>query len=707
MLFRNQVLEHKTSGSRWRVLDMDTTGEGVWLFNLNDRLALPTWTDLQDVGNPNLFIEVARPEHTTKLKISSAAKKRRERAHTSILPLISSPDIYQASTRSAMVQARALELNCSPQTIYTYLRTWWRHGQNIQALTGLFHKCGNVEGDTAGRGRPSKYGTPIYQLTETDHATIKQTLLTVFLKEELMTLEDSFQKMLEVHYSYIDGEGRLILKLQGERPSIGQFRYQARKHLPLEQLLRARKGDSVFELEDRAVLGSLRHATYTIADVYEIDSTVADVVLVHEHDRSQIVGKPSLYMVRDRKSNLVVGFYAGFEESSWTAARQAILSISEDKKTLCQRYGVAYNPNDWPAHRVMPKEFVADRGSDMLSRESDKVAEGLEMTITNLPKRRADWKPHVECGFKQAQRAMRSTIPGYVPPENFGKRQSKDYGSEAAITLSQFRKTILEYIIKHNNSPMPGYELAPQYVLAGMQPIPLNIWHAEIRDRAGLLNAYPEEQVRLALLPQTPVVVTREGIRLGECFYSAPEALERGWFVAAGHGRFEVQASYDLRLVDTILIHDPNHPDQYFEAQLLDKCSHFRGLSHREVEALGFLASKIRHHGEDITRQRTSDFHQNIAPTVSAAKAEAKAASKGKSRSGKKADTRAAREDARRQERQEAFGPILPKAQAIPLAPVLSLATASTQEASTAPVPSNTQSKSRQEKYKELMNGRS
>ena len=60
------------------------------------------------------------------------------------------------------------------------------------------------------------------------------------------------------------------------------------------------------------------------------------------------------------------------------------------------------------------------------------------------------------------------------------------------------------------------------------QPTPVNIWNVEIRDRAGLLTTYSEQEVRLALLPQADVIVTREGIQLGACFYSAPEILERG-----------------------------------------------------------------------------------------------------------------------------------------------------------------------------------
>ncbi len=703
MIGKNQVLEHKPTGSRWRVLDMDKSNQTVWLFNLGDDKALPKGIPADLVQDANEFIEVERPRSVATLKLSEAAKQRRDTSYARIEPLVATADIYDPTKRSAMVQARAAELKCSPQTIYKHLRSWWRNGQNPQALTPQFHRSGNVAGATAGRGRPSKYGTPTYQITPTDLALIQDIIKSMYLTRALVTLDDTYQALLEKHYSYVDAEDQLILNLPGERPSLAQFRRHSREHLPAELVTRSRKGDTEFELNHRAVLGSLRHATFTVGDVYEIDSTVVDFHLVHHDNRAKIIGKPCLYMIRDRKSNLVIGFYVGLEEASWLGALQAILSIAENKEALCKRYGVSYYPEDWPAHGVMPKEFLGDRGPEMLGNESTKIADGLDLIITNLPKGRGDWKPHVECGFKQTQRTLRGVIPGYVPPEDFGKRQRRDYSQDAQHTLAEFRKIILEIIIAHNKSPMPNYPLAPQYVLQGMQPTAINIWNTEIQDRAGLLSTYTEEEVRLALLPKTEVTVTREGIQLGDCFYGAQEAMDYGWFVAAGHSRFTVQASYDLRLVDTIYIHDKGNHDLYFKAHLLDKCSHFRGLSHREVEALGFLKRQLNHQGEQLTRQLKADFHQSIAATVSYGTSEMEKATKGKSRSARKKDTKAAREDARRHERQESVRP--PPAPLEPSATIIPMPTGRSDALSVEASPLNS-AKSRQQKYMELLNGK-
>lgn len=703
MLYKNQVLEHIATKQRWRILELGEDGTVVWLFNISAKKARPRALPIDFVEDQQAFSEVERPPIPGKLTPSTSAKQRREKAMKFIAPLVASTDIFLPAKRSALVQARAMELKCSPQTLYSYLRAWWSNGQSLQALTPLFHHCGNVAGATGGRGRPSKFGLPTYQMTEADHSIIQRAVQT-FLNNALLSLKDTYQTMLEERYSYLDGDGRLLLKLPGERPSFVQFKHHARKHLPAELVIRSRKGNAEFELEHRPKLGSLRLSTFTVGDVYEIDSTVVDVVLVHEHDRSKIVGKPALYIIIDRKTGLVVGFYVGYEESSWVAAMQAILSISEDKGALCRRYGVHYDPADWPAHCVMPKEFVGDRGSEMLGTESNKIAEGLELTMTNLPARRGDWKPHVECGFKQTHRAMRGFVPGYVPPEDFGKRQKRDYSQEAALTLTQFRKVILEAIIKRNKSPIRDYPLSPKYVLAEMLPTPINLWNAEIRDRAGLLAACTEAEVRLALLPQADVTVTREGIRLGDCLYSAKEAIDKGWFVAAGSGRFSVRASYDLRLVDTILVRDENHPNGYFEARLLEKCSHFLGLSHWEVAALGHLSRKIRQVGEQTRQQMVADFHQHIAPTVKAAKAETKKATKGLSRASRKKDIRAARQDALQLERM-ASAATPPSTGPAERAPVLPLPVPQPHSGPETPSP-DPSVKSRQQRYQELMNGR-
>lgn len=655
MYYLNQVFEQRSTGKRIRILG--EADSRVWCFNICEAKGLPFAIESEDLKaaiTAGELVEIKGAAATVVKASSVAASKRRDHAYECIAPLVATPDIFMRASRSARVKARAKELACSEQTIYAYLRAWWRGGQNKNALLPNFKNSGNKGGETARRGRPPKYSdAPIYQVTAQDHAHFEQVLRKIFLKDEKTTLDATYQRLLENFYSYIDAEGRRQFNPLGEYPSITQFRYYTHKHLPKEALIRAKKGDAHFELNHRAKLGSLRAETYTVGEVYEIDATIADTFLVHADDRSKIIGKPTLYMTRDRKSNLVTGFYVGLESPSWPAAMHAIKNICEDKAALCARYNVPYDPNDWPADGILPKTLVCDRGAEMLYNSSTQLADNLNVIVLNNPARRADWKPHVECGFKQIQHSLANSLPGYTPPENFGKRQVKDYSAESALTLAEFSRLILLEIIRSNRAAMDGYVLPNAYVLNEMQATPINIWHAEVRDRAGLLRKYSEEEVRFALLPQAKASVSRDGIRVGSCYYSAPEAVAKGWFVAAGRGEFKVDISFDRRLVDEIYIHDDRDSGKFFVAKLLDKCAHQRGKSFSEIEALDHARKRIAAEGEHLNRQLKSDLHAATDPMIVNAVATAKGVSKGKSRSARKKDTVAARTDARKQERQE------------------------------------------------------
>lgn len=710
-MFLNQILQHGPSGKRVRILDLDVATDTVWLIDISSAKGLPAaypTSEVRDAITDSIFAPVENGPPAPLRSPSAAATTRRDKAYAAIEPLVKTRDIYDPAMRSALVQARAAALRCSPQTLYKHLRNWWQGGQSRNSLIPRFHAIGSQAGHTGNRGRPPIFSDrPIYQIGKADQALMSQMLQQYYLQSEVVTLVATYQRLLEHHYSYIDSEGMRCLRAPGEYPSEAQFRNFVKKHLPKELSIRARKGNEHFELNHRPKLGSLRHQTYTVGDVYEIDATIADVFLVHPENRSLIIGKPVLYIVKDRKSGLVVGFYIGLENPSWLAAMHAIKSIAEDKAALCQRHGLPYDPADWPAQGVLPKTLVGDRGSDMLSDASTQLADGLEVTMQNLPTRRADWKPHVECGFKQLQRSMADCVPAYEPPENFGKRQKRDYSQDAALTLHEFTGIVLAAIIRTNRQPMLGYDLAPRYVLEGMSPTPINIWNAEVRDRAGLLSRFTEEELRFALLPRAKATVSRDGIRFGDCYYSAPEALAKGWFVASGRGSFEVSVSYDRRLVDAIYVHDDRCPDGYFIASLLDKCSHYRGMSFAEVECYTHLSKIQRQLDIHTKRQLQSDFHGHVDPTVSQARALTQVAATGKSRAKRKKDTVVARADAMSLQRQSEARLNENEAQLAPAASGQTSALTASTLASAPPVARRTNAtKSRLQKYEELLNGR-
>lgn len=717
MIHINDVLETEDTKSLDRVVHIDYRENEIWLFALSHATALPKYSPLSlvedEMAEKKRRVFEGTPVSTINMP-SPAAIAFRDQAYGRIKTLVGTADILEPGKRSKLVEERANALGCSPQTIYSDLRNWWKNGMTPNALLPRFHARGSSEGLTLNRGRPSVFvKRPNFQVTQKDKEQFERAIKDFYLKNDYDTLASAYQRLLEDYYSYVDGENQRRIKPEGECPSEQQFRYFFRKLLPAETVLRKKKGDAEFELNHRAKLGSLIHEAYTVGDLYEIDATIVDNYIVAELNRGFIIGKPTLYVVICRKSSLTVGFYLGLEEPSWPAAMQAIKSISENKADLCERYGVEYDPEDWPAHAILPKEIVADRGPEMIGENSEKLADGLEVVVRTLPARRADRKPVVECQFKLIQRSIANVAPGYTPPENAKKRQGKHYEMDACLTLKELTTIILRDIIRLNRSPRNGYNLSPSYALDGIQPSPINIWNTEVRARAGALPRISEEQIRFALLPKAEATVTRAGIQLGEvCFYTCPEAMRRGWMVIAGQrGSFTVRVSYDRRLVDSIYIHDNTDPTKFFVATLLDKCSDYRGLSFQEVEAIEYFQKVLQRQGQHISRQNLLDAHQVQDPVAKKALQEMKSVTTGKTRSSRKKDIAEDRKNERRRERQQdariprPLSTDQPIAEVISLVPKSSTSVGSDTVGSATPAVSERDEKRRQ-KYQELLDGK-
>lgn len=655
MLFRNDVFE--LDGIRMRLLEADIPGDVAWCISLDSPVAWPVCLSYRQVADLSSVTvdEVSHKDH------SESCLRKLDAAWTRLEPFLNQhgSNLYDPKIRSLLVAEYAQAQGCSPVTLRKDLRRFWQRGQDKFALMPDYGRSGRrqdvtTEEDpeiTGGRGRKPSNGQSVFQLKSTDIRCMEQVVEDVYLKDARVTAVDAYTELVERHYRYEDGNQNLYVRPAGSRPSLRQFRRFLRTRYNIEIRLRKRKGNSDFEREDRKVLGTVLADCSGVGHYYEIDATIADVYLVSREDSRKIIGKPTLYLIIDRKSRLIVGFYFGLENASWNAALQAILSISEDKRALCERYGVEYHPSDWPAHQVFPQEFLADRG-DMISHASDSIAQGLQVTVTNLPGKRPDWKPLVECGFRLLHNTLRPVTPAYDPPSNATRRRGKHYEKDACLTIKDFGNLVLNAIIQHNRREILDYELTPAELLAGVRPSPVELWNHGIASRAGLLTRFSEERVRFALLRKDTATVTERGVEFLGCFYSFPEAIAKKWFETARKGRFKAVVSYDPRLVDQIYVHALDGKGAPHVATLTDRSQKYAGLSFEEVRYYELLRQQVRQESEHERLQNSLDFRQKIKPTVDNAEARLKAVGK-TSRSARRADTKPARHEERRRERQE------------------------------------------------------
>ncbi len=623
-----------------------------------------------------------QPLQALSKRASKARIEQARRAMAWIEPLIDNPGMFEPSTRNRLLQERAKEPDCcTPKTLLKIWRRFLQGGQTEDALLGhldLSGRPGTV--GTSGRGSKTADGRNAFQATEEDLAHMRWVIEEYYFDKNVRrTLTDALGHLHRTKYTYVDGNGKKCLKPQTECPTYRQLELFLKKNYTLEVRETSRKGEKRFALEDRSTEGSIQLECHGAGHIYEFDATIVDVLLVAEKNRANIIGKPTLYLIIDRHSRLIVGFYLGFENASYSPAMLAILSIGADKEKLCRELGIPYDKNDWPAHGIVPEKFLADQG-ELVKKEARRIARALRSTISNVTGERPDWKPLVECGFAMLHQIIRPDTPAYVADSEQKKRRGVNRDRDACLSLKEFTKIIVEAIIAHNSKPQDGYPLTMAQVDDQVRPIPRELWVHSVRRRMGLLDTMDFEKLREELTPRGKATITEDGIKFDgiELYYSCPEAKRLGWLVEGRRKRKPIEIAFDFRLVDNIIVYNPNGNGESFVASLTGDSVEFAGASFAQVIKHFVDLKRLTAPSAEIKRQVIFQFKLRTEPTIEFAIAEAAKVIQGASRSSRRAATAPARQIELTIERQTT-----------PLIPAPVKAASAPQAVATPPVPAN------------------
>lgn len=660
MIFKDDIFE--LGHWKWRYVKPREGADTSWCIRLDYPNAWP-----EEISNAVLAgltaIELPDADDGVEATLCELRLERCKVSWARLEPLLLSAgdNLFDPTQRNRAIENYALQVGCSERTLHKDLRRYWMRGSNMYALLDDRHKSGRVQNlapgqdrkvsFTAGRGRTaSKDRYKVYQMTADDVKVIKEVIETNFLEKpkETHALTDAYTVLLNDHYS-VKVENKLVKLPLGHRPTRRQFENILYRDYGYKARNKGRIGETDWEKDHRGMVSTLLADCLGVGHQYEIDATIGDIFLVSVEDVRVIIGKPTIYFITDRQSRLIVGFYVGLENANWECAMQAILSVSEDKKELCARYDVEYDPAHWPAHRVHPSIYFGDRG-EMITEASGNIATGLNLTVSNTPGRRPDWKALAECGFQLMNCSIR-TAPAYDPPSNVKRRRGKNFAKDACLTVRQFGKLILEHIINHNNRPILKYDLSLKERLDGVVPTPIALWNHGVATRSGLLTRYEASKVRTALLRRGVAKRTTRGIEFEGCLYECETGLQQDWKERAREEVSYVHISYDKRLVDHIYIHisGKSAPERAWLSDISDK---FRGLCFEEVAFFEDKIRDVRLASKEQGHQSRLDYYSATQPTIDAAKASLKNAGPLPSRNGRKAQALPHRQAAKKQERQ-------------------------------------------------------
>lgn len=520
-------------------------------------------------------------------ELSDYDKSCRDSAWKVIEPLVlNEPAIYERTARGALISPIIAQTGSTKATIYKYLRRYWQRGKVKNTLLPDIRNCGGKgvprKLGNSKLGRPRKHGSAVGKNTDDETKLIFEKAVSRFYHNRTeLPFTAVYDLMLKEYYTdkvvLSDGNVRLQLKPQDELPSIRQFRYWYSKAYDEAAKITARKGESAFLRNHRAVLGKSDTNIVGPGSQYQIDATVGDIYLVSQFNRANIIGRPVIYFVIDTFSRMVAGMYVGLEGPSWAGAMMALCNAASDKVAYCHAYGIEITEGQWPC-RYIPDTILADRG-EMESNNVETLINALNVRVDNAPPYRADMKGIVEQYFRTINTKTTIFLPGHVKPDIM-QRGGHDYRLDAKLDINQFTKIIIQCALNHNNEHfLDGYERQEDMIADDIAPVPINLWNWGIAHRSGRLRSVSENLLKLCLMPTGTALVTAKGIRFKGLIYLCERAVQEHWFeTARAKGSFHVDISYDPRNMNTIYLRESENAEVEscfladWESKFRDKC---------------------------------------------------------------------------------------------------------------------------------------
>ena len=478
------------------------------------------------------------------------------------------PDIYTVKGRGALVKSISEKYGINKSNLYRYLDKYWRCGKTKNAFLPKYYNCGGK--GTVRQSANQKIGRKAAgeahgkAITEQDRANFAKAVKKYYLNRNKLSIKDVYEKLLADSYTKprSNKTGKIELLPAAEIPTLRQFRYWYGKNRDVATEQKKRDGEKTFELTGRGITGKADYGLMGPGAQYQIDATIGDIYLVSRFDRSNLIGRPVMYFVIDAFSRMVTGMSIGLEGPSWAGAMPALANMATEKVAYCKEFGVEISEVEWPCRHV-PTSLLGDRG-EMESRNADNLVNMLGIRIVNAPPYRADLKGIIEQHFRTINTKTAALLPGSVKPD-MAQRGGHDYRLDAQLDIQQFTQIIIKCVLYYNNYHyMEYFEKSEAMMRDGVKSIPAKLWDWGIRNISGALRSFPEEQVRLAVMPRGKGSVTAKGIRFRGIFYICDKAITEGWLEKArAKKQWQVDILYDPRNMTIIYVR--NHDDTTYE----------------------------------------------------------------------------------------------------------------------------------------------
>jgi|GEM_PF-4869722 len=587
-VFIERLLELVPEQNAWAVIVMNDSKRGLPLLrktiDIDEALRNGVASILTD--DPYAYVQ-----GLSDADLSPAQLAKRNAKWTVLAPFITDPSrpLFEPQARAKAISAIKAKSKISTATLYRDMRTYYVRGQTLNAFTTDYHRCGAPnESRKAGnkpRGRPPKYGKKVTNITP---AILEKLILGLnqYFKDEGLPFSDALKETKRKYFvARLTWNGKrpdVALTDEGAQITEGQARYHYFKSRCQNDILIARVGIKRFNRDLRGLPNESTSLAFGPGGLYQIDATVADAWLIHPWTKKPI-GRPTVYLIIDTYSHMVVGFHVTFESPSYMAAVLAFEQACRPKVEILTELGIDLDPELWPA-QGMPQRVLGDRG-EFVSRNSDRFCSELDCSLSNTAPYRADAKGIIEQSFRQTNLHTIQWLDGYVD-------RNRDRGDAhpknvTTTTPRTFMQMLVIGIIERNRSRLNGYPLSREHYADGVEPRPVSLWEWGMANRSGQLRVLPAAQIRRRLLPREEARITAHGISFRGLHFESEQlpAAEVGT-IERSAGRERITIAFDPRMVDKTYLVSRQVEAELEPLRLTPRSARFSGLSWVEMEAL-------------------------------------------------------------------------------------------------------------------------
>jgi hypothetical protein len=528
-------------------------------------------------------------------------------------------ELFDSRKLSVLTKHEAKGKDISPKTLKRYLRLYFATGCMPSGLIPGFDKCGAPGQEKASLlklGRKARFETG-KALSEWDKRLIKRGFREFYMHNPFSSLSDAYIRTISKYFipeqSNYDDSDKLRIKI----PSKRQFIDWGRKGVSPAQLEERRKGPIIYFKDYQVLKGNANENVYGPGSLYQLDSTKGDIQLVSSLLPNLCIGRPTLYIVTDVYSRMIVGFFLTLENASYVGAAMAFQNSLKDKVELCKEYGVEITHEDWPCSGA-PNALLADRG-ELKGQMSDVLVNNFAINLGITKGYSPDWKGNVERLFRTSQEEIKSKLDkkGAVSKLD-NTRIGSDSRSEAVLTLAHLNQILIKNIIIYNKYHYINYYPSTlEMVKDEVDPIPCLLWEYGNKTGLNTTRQVDKHTLYFHLLPRTPLIIDKAGVKfLGEDYTSKDENIRSLLNNILAGKEKGLEIAYDPRNVKVIYL-----VFKYKYYELTPRKSHLRDMDIFDVIALKEYRSERRANRqkiETLSKAEASQFTDSLVEEASA-----------------------------------------------------------------------------------------